>query len=83
MNKDDVYYEFVVRSKKRDKLLKQLKRNKINLKITYPYPIYKMKPYKKFYDKKLEKTENFLKKYFLCQCIQESRKEKLKLFVII
>ena len=64
INKNDVYYEFVVRSKKRDKLLKKLKKNKINLKITYPYPIYKMKPYKKFYKKNLVKTEKFSKEIF-------------------
>ena len=38
MNKDDVYYEFVVRSKKRDKLLKQLKKNKINFEDNIPIP---------------------------------------------
>ena len=30
-----------------------LKKNGIKLKITYPFPIYKMKPYKKYGSKKI------------------------------
>lgn len=63
-NKKDVYYEFVVRSKQRAKILSKLKKNKINLKITYQYPIYKMKPYKKFLIKELINTEKYSKEIF-------------------
>ena len=61
----DVFYEFVVRHKKRDKIMKILKSKKINLKITYPYPIYKMEPYKNYGNKKeLQNTEKFSKEIF-------------------
>ena len=63
-NKKDVYYEFVVRVKKRSKVLNNLKKKKIDLKITYQYPIYKMKPYKKFLTKKLINTEIYSKEIF-------------------
>ena len=45
--------------------MKILKSKKINLKITYPYPIYKMEPYKNYGNKKeLKILKNFLKRYF-------------------
>ncbi len=64
-DKFDVFYELVARHKKRDKILYHLKKNGIKLKITYPYPIYKMKPYKKYGSKKiLKNTEKFSKEIF-------------------
>ena len=63
-DKQDVYYEFVVRSKKRNKILNELKKKKINLKITYEYPVYKMKPYRKFYNKNLINTEMYSREIF-------------------
>ena len=63
-DKQDVYYEFVVRSKKRNKILNELKKKEINLKITYEYPIYKMKPYSEFYNKNLINTEKYSKEIF-------------------
>ena len=59
-----MYYEFVVRSKKRNKILNELKKKEINLKITYEYPIYKMKPYSEFYNKNLINTEKYSKEIF-------------------
>jgi len=60
-----VFYEYVVRHKKRNHILTKLKKKKIFLKVTYPYPIYKMTPYKKFHKiKKLENTEKYSKEIF-------------------
>ena len=77
----DVFYEFVVRHKKRDKILKILKKNDINLKITYPFPIYKMKPYKKYGTKKrLVNTEKFSREIFSLPVYPGiSKKEILKI----
>lgn len=61
----DVFYEFVVRHRSRDKIIKILKSKGINLKITYPYPIHKMEAYKGYINqKKLHNTENFSKEIF-------------------
>jgi dTDP-3-amino-2,3,6-trideoxy-4-keto-D-glucose/dTDP-3-amino-3,4,6-trideoxy-alpha-D-glucose/dTDP-2,6-dideoxy-D-kanosamine transaminase len=63
--KFDVFYEFIVRHKNRNKIIKILKKKGINLKITYPFPIYKMKPYKIYGSKFLLKnTEKFSKEIF-------------------
>ena len=40
------YYVYVIRSKKRDKLLKYLKEKKIYCNISYPFPIHLMRGYK-------------------------------------
>ena len=62
---NDTYYEFVVSHKNRDKIIKHLKKNNINVKITYPYPIHKMQAYKKYGSKKvLKKTEYLRNKIF-------------------
>jgi len=60
-----VFYEYVVRHKDRNKILAKLKKKKIFLKITYPHPIHKMTPYKKYHKiKKLENTEKYSKEIF-------------------
>ena len=60
-----VFYEYVVRHKERNKILTQLKKKKIFLKITYPYPIHKMTPYKKYQKIKiLENTEKYSEEIF-------------------
>ncbi len=43
---DHVYHLFTVYHLKRDKILRELKKNSVETKIIYPYPIHKMKPYK-------------------------------------
>ncbi len=43
---DHVYHLFTVYHPKRDKIIKELRKNFIETKIIYPYPIHKMKPYK-------------------------------------
>ena len=45
-NSDHVYHLFTVYHPKRDKIIKELRKNFIETKIIYPYPIHKMKPYK-------------------------------------
>jgi dTDP-4-amino-4,6-dideoxygalactose transaminase len=78
INKNDVYYEFVIRCKKRSNLLKKLKKNNINLKITYPYPIHTMKPYKKFYEENLINTEKFSKEIFSLPVYPGIKKNEIK-----
>ncbi len=48
-----VYYNFVIRTTKRKKLINHLKKNRIQTKIIYPHLINKMKPYAKYLKKKL------------------------------
>jgi aminotransferase EvaB len=61
----NVFYELVARHKKRDRIMNYLKKNGINLKITYPFPIYKMKPYKSYGLKKmLKNTEKYSNEIF-------------------
>ena len=62
-----VYYQYVVTHNNRDKIIKKLVKKNIYLNITYPYPIHKMKPYKRFFRRKYEKlskTDNFAKQIF-------------------
>jgi len=61
-----VYYQYVVSHNKRDIILRKLKTKKIELKITYPYPVHRMPPYKKYVRNKndLRKTEYYKNKIF-------------------
>jgi aminotransferase EvaB len=61
-----VYYQYVVRHKNRKKILDFLKKIKINLNITYPYPIHKMTAYKNLskHVSKLKNTEKFSREIF-------------------
>ena len=45
-NSDHVYHLFTVYHPKRERIIKELKKNFIETKIIYPYPIHKMRPYK-------------------------------------
>jgi aminotransferase EvaB len=66
-NNQHVYYEYVVASDKRNKILSYLKKKNIFLKVTYPYLIHLMKPYFKFYNKNkqdLSSTVYFSKRIF-------------------
>ena len=49
---DHVYHLFTVYSPKREKIIQELKKNSIGTKIIYPYPIQKMRAFKKFFKKK-------------------------------
>ena len=66
-NNFHVYYQYVVAHDNRDQIIKKLLKKNIYLNIIYPYPIHKMQPYKRFFQKKYEKlrkTENFAKQIF-------------------
>jgi len=56
---DHVYHLFTVYHPKREKIIKELRKNFIETKIIYPYPIHKMKPYKVFFknQKRLKNSE--------------------------
>ncbi len=58
-NSDHVYHLFTVYHPKREKIISELKKNFIETKIIYPYPIHKMKPYKHFFknQKRLKNSE--------------------------
>ena len=67
INCKHVFHLFVVYHPKRDLIIKKLKKNKISVNINYPFPIHKMKAYKKFspFNKKdLINTERFSKGIF-------------------
>jgi aminotransferase EvaB len=59
-----VYHLYVVSSAYRELILRKMKKNNIHLTIQYPYPINKMKAYKKINGKKLKNTENFSRTIF-------------------
>jgi len=65
-NNFDVFYEYVVRHKSRKNIMKKLSKEGINLKVTYPYPIHKMKAYKVYQNKKnrLANSEHYSKEIF-------------------
>lgn len=61
----DVFYEFVVCSSKREKIINYLKKHRVNLKITYPFLVNKMPPFKYYaLDKSFKNAEKLSKKIF-------------------
>ncbi len=58
------YYVYVVRHKNRDKIIKILKDNNINLNISYPYPIHTMPPFRKFKKSSMKNTNKLSKEIF-------------------
>ena len=60
INCKHVYHLFTVYHKKRDKIIKNLLKQKIETKTIYPYPIHKMKGYKTIFKGNvlLKKSEN-------------------------
>ena len=62
-----VFHLYVVYHPNRDLIIKNLKKNNINVNINYPYPIHKMKAYKNLHSHKansLKYTENYSKGIF-------------------
>ena len=60
-----VYHLYTVSHKDRDFIIDKLYKKKIGTKIIYPYPIHKMKAYKKIFNKKkFINSETFSKKIF-------------------
>lgn len=59
---EHTYHQYVVRSKDREVILKNLKKKKIYLNIVYPYPTHIMPPFKQ--KNKLKYTEKYSKEIF-------------------
>ena len=62
INYKHVFHLYVVYHSKRESIIRQLKKNGINVNINYPYPIHKMKAYKSL--DRLPNTEKFSKGIF-------------------
>lgn len=58
------YYLYVVRHKNRDDIITKLKKLKINLNISYPWPIHTMPPFKNYKKGNLKNTELVSKEIF-------------------
>ena len=73
------YYVFVVKHKRRDQFIKQLRENNINANISYPWPIHTMPPYKKFIGSNynLPVTEKIQKEIFSLPMFPSLTDEKL------
>jgi len=80
-NNTHVYYEYVVSSSNRKKILNEAKLNSIELKITYPYLIYNMNFFRKYKKKLLPKSEFYSKKIFSLPIYPELNKSNLKKIV--
>ncbi len=79
---DHVYHLFTVYHPKRDKIIRELKKNYIETKIIYPYPIQKMIAYKKLFkkNKNLKQSEIKSKGIFCLPIYPElKRKEVIKI----
>lgn len=61
-NIKQVFHTYIIKTNKRDDLLKYLSKKGIDTKIHYPIPIHKMTAYKRFKYKNLIKTEMMSKK---------------------
>ena len=58
------YYLYVVRNENRDKIIENLKKNDINVNISYPWPIHTMPPFKNCFYNDLKNTEKLSKEIF-------------------
>jgi len=75
-----VYHLFTVRHPKRNYIIKMLNRKNIGTRIIYPFPINKMKGYKKFNfnDKELKKTIKYSKEIFSLPLYPELKVSEVK-----
>ena len=79
---DHVFHLFTVYHPKREKIIKELKKNLIETKIIYPYPIHKMIAYKKLFknNKRLKNSEKKSKGIFCLPIYPELKnKEVIKI----
>ena len=79
-NNKHVFHLYTVYHKKRDAIIKKLKKKKIKLNIYYPYPIHQMKGYKKNFNSfkdKLPVTEKLSKGIFSLPLYPEIEKRDL------
>ena len=74
------YYVYVVRHKKRDKLMNYLRKNNIFCNITYPFPIHSMRGYKylKINGSDLKNTNRLSKEIFSLPMYPELSDEKVE-----
>ena len=70
---EHTYHQYVVRHKKRDKILKLLKKENILLNVIYPYPTHIMPPFKQKIN--LKKTEEYSKQIFSLPIYPEFNKK--------
>ena len=74
------YHQYVVRHKKRDQILKLLKKQNIYLNIIYPYPTHIMPPFKQKIS--LKNTEKYSKEIFSLPIYPElNKKDQLKIIL--
>ena len=74
------YHQYVVRHKKRDQILKLLKKQNIYLNIIYPYPTHIMPPFKQKIS--LKNTEKYCKEIFSLPIYPElNKKDQLKIIL--
>tara|TARA_Y100000992_G_C21253525_1_gene487234 strand:+ start:281 stop:1411 length:1131 start_codon:yes stop_codon:yes gene_type:complete len=79
---DHVYHLFTIYHPHREKIIRELKKNSIETRIIYPYPIHQMTPYKKFFknSKRLKNSELKSKGIFCLPIYPELKnKEVLKI----
>ena len=75
-----VYYNYVIRSKKRNKLKKYLSKYGVETKVVYPHPVHRMKPYANFAttNTNLKVTEKLSKEILSLPIYPELKKLELK-----
>ena len=75
-----VYYNYVIRSKKRNKLKKHLSKYGVETKVVYPHPVHRMKPYANFAktNTNLKVTEKLSKEILSLPIYPELKKLELK-----
>ncbi len=77
LNCDHVYHQFTVYHRKRDKIMRELKKRNIETKIIYPYPIHQMQGFKKFFIKnKYLKNSEIKSKGIFCLPIYPELKNR-------
>ena len=78
-----VYHLYVVAHKKRDLILKIMKKNNIYLGIQYPYPLHKMLAYKSAVKKNLKNTEKLSNRIFSLPIYPSIENSKIKKIIKI
>ena len=73
-----VYHLYVVAHKKRNSILKFMKKNKVFLGIQYPYPLHKMLAYKDSRKKNLRITEKLSNRIFSLPTYPSIENSKIK-----
>lgn len=82
-NNFHVFYNFVIRTKKRNSLKNYLNKNNVQTKIVYPFPIHKMNPYKRYVKKRynLHNTNILYKEILSLPIYPELKLQEMKKIV--